>query len=88
MSAASCKTCAHCAPASHPKAARSYVQCTAPIETPALPVNGGQGTLVRAAIEAAQREPRNWTTIKHVEGELEGRPAAGVGCPLWKERAA
>ena len=88
MRAPSCKTCAWCIPASDPEAAKSYVQCIAPYDISALPIptNGDQRMVFRDALFVAKREPRNWTTIAHVEGRLAHTHVAGWNCPLWKDR--
>ena len=91
MTVKGCKSCRYCAPASNANA-KFYVRCLAPIELPLLPTATGQRSIFIAALEQATREPSNWTTIAHVNGEIPVGPGtdgvpkvppAGCDCPLF-----
>ena len=86
MSAPSCKICSYCIPASWEKAAIAYVQCVAPIEMPVVPTCNDAHAFLRNAILEARREPRNWTTKAHVDGNISGLPPAGWNCALYRQR--
>lgn len=85
--AMTCATCRWCLPASDAKAARAYVRCTVPIGTPVLPTIGDRRAIVTLAIREAVREPRNWTTLAHVRGEISGLGPAGHDCELFEGTA-